>query len=360
VLPLALPQGSLGAAYSQALSFVDSVASSIYPYTPPTPGFALIDGGLPSGLMLSAAGAITGTPTASGSFSFTIEGEDANGFVAQRSYVLDIPAPPDSTPPVIVPTVNGTLGSNGWYTSDVSISWSVTDDGSAIASQTGCNAAVLTSDSGGAGFTCIASSAGGTNSVTATVKRDATAPAPAPTVSPSMIVLDGSGTAAANASDVLSGVAAQDCTAVDSSTVGGHNSHCTAMDTAGNTATAEAPYTVIYGFIGFASPVDTSPVVNLANAGQAIPFKWKLVNASGIPVTNLASVTIGAVAMSCTSGVASDAVEEYASAATALQNLGGGYYQYNWKSPKTYQGACKKLVLDLGDGSTRIALFRFK
>jgi hypothetical protein len=357
--PITLPRGALHADYSQALTLVDTIRS-FQRYTPPTPGFDLVAGALPPGLTLSAGGTITGTPTLYGNFGFTVEGEDANGFVAQRNYVLEIPAPPDITPPVIVPTVTGPTGNNGWYTGDVSIGWAVSDDESAIISQSGCNTVSLTSDSGGAGFTCTAVSAGGTNSVTATVKRDASAPELAPTISPIMIVLNGSGTAAANASDALSGVAAQDCIALQTSVVGSHVSSCNASDNAGNTANAGAPYTVIYGFIGFTSPVDGTPVVNVATAGQAIPFKWKLVNASGTPVTNLASASVGAVGMSCASGVVSDAVEEYAPAAMALQNLGAGYYQYNWKSPKAYQGSCRKLVLDVGDGSTRIALFRFK
>jgi len=37
-------------------------------------------------------------------------------------------APPDTTPPVITPSIAGTLGSGGWYTSAVSVAWSVIDD----------------------------------------------------------------------------------------------------------------------------------------------------------------------------------------------------------------------------------------
>jgi len=37
-----------------------------------------------------------------------------------------------TTPPVITPTITGTLGDNGWYTNDVTISLSVTDPESAI------------------------------------------------------------------------------------------------------------------------------------------------------------------------------------------------------------------------------------
>ena len=82
----------------------------------------------------------------------------------------------DSTPPVITPNVVGTLGNNDWYTSDVSVSWTVTDSESAISNQTGCDAATVSADTTGVTFTCSATSAGGTNSKSVTIKRDTTAP----------------------------------------------------------------------------------------------------------------------------------------------------------------------------------------
>jgi hypothetical protein len=82
----------------------------------------------------------------------------------------------DSTPPVITPNVSGTLGSNGWYTSNVNVSWSVVDDESTVSSQTGCEATSVTTDTTGVTFTCSATSAGGTASQSVTLKRDATAP----------------------------------------------------------------------------------------------------------------------------------------------------------------------------------------
>jgi hypothetical protein len=82
----------------------------------------------------------------------------------------------DATPPVITPTVDGTLGDNGWYTSDVAITWSVTDPESPITATSGCEPASVTADVAEASFTCTATSTGGTASVTVTVKRDATPP----------------------------------------------------------------------------------------------------------------------------------------------------------------------------------------
>jgi hypothetical protein len=83
---------------------------------------------------------------------------------------------PDATPPVITPTVTGTVGSNGWYTSDVSLSWTVTDDASTVSNTSGCGPSTITTDTAGVTFTCEATSAGGTEQQAVTIKRDATAP----------------------------------------------------------------------------------------------------------------------------------------------------------------------------------------
>ena len=48
-----------------------------------------------------------------------------------------------------------------------------------------------------------------------------------------------------------------------------------------------ANFTISFNFTGFASPVDNNNVLNTAKAGQAIPLKWRLTDASGNPVTNL-------------------------------------------------------------------------
>ncbi len=82
----------------------------------------------------------------------------------------------DSTPPVIVPTITGMIGTNNWYTNDVTVSWSVTDPQSAISISTGCTTSTINTDTAGTTLTCTATSAGGTSSNSVTIKRDATAP----------------------------------------------------------------------------------------------------------------------------------------------------------------------------------------
>ena len=108
--------------------------------------FQVATGSLPAGLSLSPEGSLSGTPTAEGDFSFSITAQDDNGFAAEQPYTLHISG--DTTPPVITPTVTGTLGKNGWYVSNVEIVWTVEDPDSAIDSSSGCETTTLATDTG--------------------------------------------------------------------------------------------------------------------------------------------------------------------------------------------------------------------
>jgi hypothetical protein len=114
-----------------------------------------------------------------------------------------------------------------------------------------------------------------------------------------------------------------------------------------------------WDFQGFSSPVDNGGVLNTAKAGRAIPLKWHLLNAQGNPVTTLSSATIAVKSLDCSTGTTTDAVEEFAPGGSGLQNLGNGYYQLNWQTPSSYAGSCKTLKLNVGDGVTHDALFKF-
>jgi hypothetical protein len=265
----------------------------------------------------------------------------------------------DSSAPTITPDIQGTLGANDWYTNDVTLSWTVADAESDFTS-TGCDPVTINADQQDTAYTCEATSAGGTNSVTVHIKRDATGPVLAPSVTPNPVLLNGSATASPNASDTTSGVASASCDPVITSSVGAHSLTCTATDNAGNTATATAAYTVNYNFIGFSQPIDNNGVLNIAKAGQTIPLKFMITDANGNPVTNLTSVTVTAVSLPCSAGTSADQIEEYATGASGLQNLGNGYYQWNWKTPTTYVNSCKTLNLNLGEGLVHTALFQFK
>jgi hypothetical protein len=113
-------------------------------------------------------------------------------------------------------------------------------------------------------------------------------------------------------------------------------------------------------FIGFSSPVDNGPTVNVIRAGHAVPLKWRILDADGVPMTDLASATIRVTGYVCPAGATEDLIEELAAGGSSLQNLGDGYYQLNWQAPKRYAGSCKVLMLDIGDGVLHTALFEFR
>lgn len=86
IVPTALPASTAGAAYSVQFSTNNGVA----PFT-----YALSSGALPSGLSLSSAGLLSGTPTASGTFNFTVQSLDSDfpQGTATRSFTLTVAVP---------------------------------------------------------------------------------------------------------------------------------------------------------------------------------------------------------------------------------------------------------------------------
>lgn len=265
----------------------------------------------------------------------------------------------DNTAPSVTVSLARAADQNGWYNHAVGYGVSAKSDlTSGIAS---CQADDTYSgpDSANASVsrTCT-DNAGNIGSDSKSFQYDATAPTLNPTVSPNPVLLNGGATASANAQDNLSGVASANCDPVDTSSVGSHSVSCSATDNAGNTNSANANYSVNYKFVGFSAPVDNNNVLNSAKAGQAIPLKWQLLDANNIPITNLSSVKVTATSLSCSLGTTTDQLEEYAAGSSGLQNLGGGYYQFNWKSPTTYASSCKTLNVDMGEGP-HTALFKF-
>jgi hypothetical protein len=147
------------------------------------------------------------------------------------------------------------------------------------------------------------------------------------------------------------------CSELDTSSVGAKTVACT--DNAGHSS--EVKYNVIYDFVGFFTPVENLPTLNTANSGQAIPLKWRITDVNGKPVTDLAGVVVTGESLACSLGTTTDQIEEYAPGASGLLNQGNGYYQFNWKTPKTYAQSCKTMRLDLGEGpgKERTSLFQF-
>jgi hypothetical protein len=100
----ALSGGTAGSAYTTSLTQAGALGA---------PTFSVTAGALPPGLSLSTAGTISGTPTATGTFNFSVTVNDNSGCTAVSSYSITVVCPANPT------TLNGlpTLCSNaGLYT----------------------------------------------------------------------------------------------------------------------------------------------------------------------------------------------------------------------------------------------------
>lgn len=195
----------------------------------------------------------------------------------------------DTTPPVVAPTITGTQGTNGWYVSNVIVTWTVTDPLAPIISQTGCGTTTISTDTTGQVVTCTAIGQGGTNTQSVTIKRDATPPVPTATPSP---LPNGNGwnNSAVNVTftgtDSTSGVAS--CSPpVTVSTQGANQSSAsgTCTDNAGNVSAAVSATNI---------NIDTTPpVVSGTAAPSANVNGW---NNTPVTVTFTATDTLSGVA----------------------------------------------------------------
>lgn len=170
--PDALPHGELNVPYEVAFSMIASPG-----YSPRSPEFKLFPNTLPDWIELGKDGVLRMHPQSTGAFDFVVEASDDNGFVAHRSYHLVIGSVTDGTPPITKAFIDGTLGDQDWYTSDVNIRWTYSDPESGIVDVSGCLDMLVTEDGLFATSTCIVTSRdGGTSADSAGVKRDATPP----------------------------------------------------------------------------------------------------------------------------------------------------------------------------------------
>lgn len=87
--PAMLANATLGTSYSQTITASGGTA----PYT-----FAVTSGALPPGLTLATNGILSGKPTGTGSFMFTITATDHAGATGSRAYTLVVTAAPNPLP----------------------------------------------------------------------------------------------------------------------------------------------------------------------------------------------------------------------------------------------------------------------
>lgn len=255
----------------------------------------------------------------------------------------------------------GTLGSNGWYTSEVTVGFTCADALSGV--ETCPGPVVLTSDGQTASGTAVDKAGNTADAVLSGVRIDKVRPkvtsvnvdnkeftlGAVPT--PTCIATDDGGSGAASCTVAVSGG--------NASGVGTFTYEATATDVAGNTSTAKGSFTVIYRFDGFLQPInDTAHQVGVSTsifkAGSTVPVKIQLKDANGKVVQSVsAPAWITPVKGSSTSAavdesiytVPADSGTAYRYDATAQQ------YIYNWKTGNS-GGNYWRIGVKFDDGKT--------
>jgi hypothetical protein len=285
---------------------------------------------------------------------------DTAGNVGTKSVTVKL----DKTAPTITAAVTaGELGSNGWYTGPVTVSFTCSDTLSGVA--TCPDPQVLTTNGLNTAAGATTDRAGNTASaVLAGIRIDQEKPAltaAGVNVDGKSYALGSAPSASCTATDNVSGLASCVVAVTGGNTngVGTFSYTATATDNAGNRTILTGTYTVTYRFDGFLQPInDTAHQVGVSTsvfkAGSTVPVKLQLKDANGKVVQSAAApVWITPVRGSATSAP----VDEASYPATADSGAAYRYdataqqYIYNWKTANT-GGNYWRIGVKLDDGQT--------
>lgn len=84
IVTTSAPNGVVGTAYSQTLTATGGSGGFTW---------SLTSGTLPTGLLLSTSGVVSGTPTATGTYTFTAQVKDSAGTTASQAFTVSIASP---------------------------------------------------------------------------------------------------------------------------------------------------------------------------------------------------------------------------------------------------------------------------
>jgi len=271
----------------------------------------------------------------------------------------------DKTPPSAALAVTaGTLGLNGWYTSNVTISTQGSDSVSTPVTCTGDQ--LQGTDTPGVVFNGSCTNAAGlsASATPLTVKLDKTPP----TVSINSDIADGASYyfgfvpayGSCHATDATSGPPTPACALTGyGTTVGQHTLTAKATDEAGNVATRTRSYTVLaWTLSGFYQPIDMNGVWNSVKGGATVPLKFE-VFAGPTELTDTSIVSLSAAGVTCTAA-ADDPIELVATGGTSLRyDSVAGQFVFNWQTPRA-PGQCYGITLTTQDSSSISAFFKIK
>ena len=117
---------------------------------------------------------------------------------------------------------------------------------------------------------------------------------------------------------------------------------------------------VEHNFSGFLQPVENLPILNVINAGQAVPVKFSLSGYKGLNIF-AAGYPISSQIL-CESNEPGAVIEEtvVAGGSSLSYDAAADLYTYVWKTSKAWKNSCRIFAVRLSDGSDHFAKFRFR
>jgi hypothetical protein len=100
IAPSTVPGGTAGVAYSENITQTGSNGTTL--------NYTVTAGALPAGVTLTTGGLLSGTPTVTGTFNFTVTMTDEYGCVGSQAYTLVINCPTITLTPGVLPTGTAT------------------------------------------------------------------------------------------------------------------------------------------------------------------------------------------------------------------------------------------------------------
>ena len=272
----------------------------------------------------------------------------------------------DKTAPEIarLPTAPA-ANANGWNKTDVTATWSCTDDLSGAVSSSDSETLSTEGGSQSATGTCTDLAGNSASDTRSDISIDKTVPAVSLVGGPAdgATYIFGSVPSIPTCSsfDGLSGLNGTCSVNGYSVEVGTHTVTASATDRAGNSNSASATYTVArWTLNGFYQPVDMWSVVNTVKSGSTVPLKFEVFAGS----TELTSTTIAHWSVRqvvCASSSFVDDIELVTTGGTSFRyDSTGGQFIYNWQTPKNKAGSCYEVSMTTTDGSSLVAKFRLK
>ncbi|MDT0214749.1 PxKF domain-containing protein [Rothia sp. ARF10] len=266
-----------------------------------------------------------------------------------------------------LPTITGkaTTSPNaaGWYRNPVTVEFTCTDAVSGIAS---CqpNATLAAEGANQAPGTAVDKAGNKATTTVSGINVDTVAPVVTigGVTNGAQYTIGAVPAATASATDATSGLAgpATGTTTGGTNGVGSFTYTATATDKAGNFGTASVTYTVVYGFgtTLFLQPVNdtahqTGVSTSVFNAGQTIPMKFELRNASGQVIqAGSAPKWLAPTKGNATNAAVNEAAYTATPTVGGVYTLSGSQYQYNWKTEKSMAGFYWRVGVTLDDGKT--------